>query len=270
MKITAEQTIPSKSIAETFSEAAKIYHDKAEIQQKVANGLISSLLPWKASLPEGPILEVGCGTGFLSELLIKEFNDREIVLTDLSEGMLQFCSSRLNQENLLSNNVSFQTLNVDEITDETEKYSLIISNFAAQWFSDTSIGLEKLSRQLKPGGMLLCTFPGNHSFNEWYTCCLELGLPFTANPLPDVEEVVIKLSINPLQIDYYENDLYQEFDHSLDFFRHLKEIGVSKSVTGKLLSGKQMRLLTNFWDEKESGQIKVKWHVVYLAAKKEG
>lgn len=270
MKIIAEKTNSSKSIAKTFSEAAERYHEKAEIQQKVANGLISSLMPWKNTLPGGPILEVGCGTGFLSEQLIKEFPDREIILSDAAEGMLEFCSSRLESENLLSDKISFEYLNVDNLTNEEEKYSLIISNFAPQWFSDTAIGLEKLSNQLKPGGLLLCTFPGNHTFREWYTNCLELGLPFTANPLPDVEEVVIKLSINPLQIDYYENDLFQEFEQSLDFFKHLKEIGVSKSISGKSLSVKQLRLLTDFWDKKESGSVKVKWHVVYVAAKKEG
>tara|TARA_R110002124_G_scaffold80533_10_gene213175 strand:+ start:16801 stop:17616 length:816 start_codon:yes stop_codon:yes gene_type:complete len=270
MKITVEQTIRSKSIAETFSEVAENYHQKAEIQLKVANGLISSLMPWKNTLQDGPILEIGCGTGFLSEQLIKEFPDRDILLTDISEGMLRFCENRLEKEGLLTNKISFDKLNVDELTDETEEYSLIISNFTPQWFSDTAIGLEKLSKQLKPNGLLLCTFPGNHTFSEWYTNCLELGLPFTANPLPDVEEVVIKLSMNPVQVDYYENDLYQEFEKSLDFFRHLKEIGVSISVTGKHLSPKQLKLLTNFWDKKESGSIKVKWHVVYLAAKKDG
>lgn len=270
MKTTVEQPLSSKNIADTFSAAAEAYHHAAEIQKKVAQGLISSLLPWKSTLPEGPILEVGCGTGFLSEELIKEFPDREILLTDISSGMLEFCESRLKSENLVSDLVSFSELDGDKQSNETEKYSLILSNFAPQWFSDTAMGLENLTKQLKPGGLLLCTFPGNHSFSEWYTCCLELGLPFTANPFPDVEEMVIKLSMNPVQVDYYENDLFQKFDHSLDFFKHLKEIGASKSKTGKSLSAKQLKLLTNFWDEKESGQISVKWHVVYLAAKKEG
>jgi len=270
MKITAERTKSSKSIANVFSESAERYHQNAEIQKKVADGLISSLLPWKNTLPDGPILEIGCGTGFLSEQLIKEFPDRDITISDAAEGMLKFCSSRLAEENRLSDNIRFEQINVDELKDETEKYSLIISNFAPQWFTDTAIGLEKLSKQLKPNGLLLCTFPGNHTFSEWYSNCLELGLPFTANPLPDVEEVIIKLSMNPLQIDYYENDLFQEFDHSIDFFRHLKEIGVSKSINNKALSAKQLKLLTKFWDDKDNNQVKVKWHVVYLAAKKEG
>ena len=269
MKITAEQTISSKSIAETFSEAAEQYHQKADIQQKVANGLISSLLPWKDTLPAGDILEVGCGTGFLSEQIIKEFPDRKKLITDVAPGMLSFCENQLAEKGLLNDSVTFKTLNVDEISDSEPKYSLIVSNFAAQWFKDTSIGLEKLSALLVPGGLLLCTFPGNHTFEEWYSNCLELGLPFTANAFPDVEEVVIKLSMNPVQVDYYENDLYQEFDDSMDFFKHLKEIGVRKSKTGKQLTAKQLKLLTKFWDKKVSNEVKVKWHVVYLAAKKD-
>lgn len=268
METKTKTLFNAKSIAEQFSKSAKNYHKQAEIQRKVAEGLIASLMPWKDTLPNGPILEVGCGTGFLSEKLIKEFPNQEIVLSDFSEGMLDFCEHRLRDEMELSDSVQFQQLDVNELKDTQEKYSLIVSNFAPQWFKDTSYGLSKLSELLVPDGLLLCTFPGNHSFSEWYTCCLELGLPFTANNLPDVEEVVVKLSMNPIQIDYYENDLFQEFDQSLDFFRHLKSIGVSKSTTGKRLNAKQLRLLTNFWDEKEEGSIKVKWHVVYLAAKK--
>jgi malonyl-CoA O-methyltransferase len=55
----------------------------------------------------------------------------------------------------------------------------------------------------------------------------------------------------------------------MDFFRHLKEIGVRKSKTGKQLTVRQLKLLTKFWDEKVSNEVKVKWHVVYLAAKKD-
>ena len=113
MKITAEQTISSKSIAETFSEAAEQYHQKAEIQQKVATGLISSLLPWKDTLPAGDILEVGCGTGFLSEQIIKEFPDRKKLITDVAPGMISFCENQLAEKGLLNDSVTFKTLNVD-------------------------------------------------------------------------------------------------------------------------------------------------------------
>ncbi|MEX0721313.1 MAG: methyltransferase domain-containing protein [Balneolaceae bacterium] len=255
--------------AETFGNAAEKYHQEAKIQKKVAEGLISSLLPWRQLLPPGPILEVGCGTGFLTRLLIEQFPDRKILITDASERMLSFCKESLKQEGLINDNLQFEMLDVNKAKVEAEKYAMVISNFAAQWFEDTSLGLGKLSEAIKPGGLLLCSFPGNHSFPQWYENCLELGLPHTANPLPDVEEVVVKLSMGPQQIDYYENDLFDEYNSSLDFFRHLKKIGASENILNKSLNAKQFKLLVNHWDDKSNGKIKVKWHIVYLAAQKD-
>ncbi|MGN8226498.1 methyltransferase domain-containing protein [Gracilimonas sp. BCB1] len=267
METTEEKDI--NRVARKFGNAAETYHQEAEIQRKVADGLISSLLPWRELLPSGPILEVGCGTGFLTRELIKHFPGKEFLITDASPEMVQFCKSELEKEGLLTDKVQFQVLDADEFDQTDEKFSMVISNFAPHWFKDTSVALENLSKSIRPGGLLLCSFPGNHSFEQWYQNCLELGLPHTANPLPDVEEVVVKLSMGPMQIDYYENDLYQEFASSMDFFRHLKRIGASESVKGSSLSKKQFRLLTDHWDKKSEHKVKIKWHVVYLAAKKD-
>ncbi|MTI88026.1 MAG: methyltransferase domain-containing protein [Balneolaceae bacterium] len=254
-----------------FGEAAQYYHQHADIQKQVANGLISSLNPWRDILPPGPILEVGCGTGFLTKQLVEMYPKRSIIVTDASEKMLQFCKSELQKSNCPLNNITFKVVEVNTgMTVESGQYAMVISNFVAQWFDDTAMGLERLGASIKKGGLLLCSFPGNQSFSQWYERCLELGLPFTANPLPDVEEVVIKLSTAPFQIDYYENDLQENFDSALAFFRHLKQMGASENVTGKSLNTKQFRLLLNHWDQQSKGKINIKWHIVYLAAKKDG
>lgn len=265
MRSIDQQVSNTSKIAENFSASVDYYYNHAVIQRKVADGLIASLKPWKDIIPAGPILEVGCGTGFISGQLLEEFPDREITISDISEQMLAFTSQRLNDKD----KVTFTVLDVNEFEEQDEQYALIISNFATQWFDDPAMGLDRLVKALKPGGLLLTAFPGNHSFTEWYECCLELGLPFTANALPDVEEIVVKLSLNPVQIDYYENDLFQDFDSSLEFFQHIKKIGAGTSSTGKSLTAKQLRLLTSFWDNKVDEKVKVKWHVVYLAVKKE-
>ncbi|WP_409028977.1 methyltransferase domain-containing protein [Gracilimonas sediminicola] len=267
MEITEENDI--SRIARSFGNAAEAYHQEAEIQKKVADGLISSLLPWRELLPSGPILEVGCGTGFLTRQLIEHFPDKEFLITDASPKMVEFCKSELEKEGLLSDKIQFQVLDADEFEEGDNTYAMVVSNFAPHWFKDTSVSLENLSKAIQPGGLLLCSFPGNHSFEQWYEHCLELGLPYTANPLPDVEEVVVKLSMGPIQIDYYENDLFQEFDSSIDFFRHLKRIGASVNVKGNALTSKQFRLLADHWDQKSNNKLKIKWHVVYLAAKKD-
>ncbi|RNC85492.1 MAG: methyltransferase [Balneola sp.] len=260
-----QQVIQTSQVRKNFSASVSYYHEHAVIQKKVAEGLIASIKPWKDIIPPGPVLEVGCGTGFVSEHIVNEFPNREIVISDLSADMVDFTSNKIGKRD----GVVFEVLDVNDFNIQEYKYALIVSNFAAQWFDDPATGLDRLTKSLKPGGLLITAFPGNHSFAEWYECCLELGLPFTANTLPDVEEVVVKLSLNPVQIDYYENDLYQEFESSLGFFQHLKKIGAHTSKTGKSLNTKQLRLLTSFWDKKKNGDVKVKWHVVYLAVKKE-
>jgi malonyl-CoA O-methyltransferase len=254
-----------------FGEVADVYHKEAEIPRKVAEGLISSLLPWRETIPDGPILEVGCGSGFLTELLINHFPEKEFIITDGSAQMLNYCERRLSQKGIIGdqNKIRFQLLDADDYTSGDTKYGLVISNFSAHWFKDISISLEEFSKDILPGGLLLCSVPGEHSFEQWYENCLELGLPHTANPLPNVEEVVIKLSTGPLQLDYYENDLYQEFNSSLDFFRHLKKIGSNIPFKNNRLDFKQFKLLTQHWDNKSTEILKVKWHIVYLAAKKE-
>jgi len=98
--------------------------------------------------------------------------------------------------------------------------------------------------------------------------CLETGLPFSANPLPDTEEVVIKLSMEDVQVDYYENSLHQKFKSSYDFFKHIKSIGASVSKTGKQLSVKAFKILNDHWNNKARGDVNIEWHIVYIAAKK--
>lgn len=254
----------SSTIAASFGKSAKKYHQKARIQKNVAEGLVASLAPWKEILPSGPILEVGCGTGFLTRQMIKAFPNHEFVITDASKEMVGFAKQQIGE----TSTRKFKTLNVDLLKEPVPMYSCIVSNFAAQWFSDTAIGLEKLAHMLLPGGLLLVAFPGNNSFKEWYQHCLALGIPYTANPLPDVEELVIKLSLGPFQIDYYENNLHQKFEQSIDFFKHIKEIGAGYSFSGKSLTAKQIKLLTNYWDKKVN-PISVNWHIVYLVVKKD-
>lgn len=253
------------AVTKSFSKASASYHSEASVQKKVAEGLIASLKPWKEIIPEGPVLEIGCGTGFLSELIAREFPDRELIISDASEKMLNQARAKLTGNTL----IKFKKFDAEVYDYEQGCYSLICSNFTAQWFKNTVDTLVNLIRALKPGGLLLMTFPGNKSFPEWWEHCLELGLPFTANTLPDTEELVIKLSLEPVQVDFYEDTITQNFKSSINFFRHLKKIGASVNTSGKSLTTKQLKLLIKHWDESTEGQITVSWHTVYLAVKKD-
>ncbi len=257
---------PSKEeIALSFGDAAEYYHRHARIQKEVAQRLIASLEPWRDIIPPGPVLEVGCGTGFVSGGLIDLYPNRQKIITDLSPEMVQFCKNRYGTGEKLE----YRVLDAEQIAREEPHYALTVSGFAAQWFKDPPLTLGRLLDATLPGGLLLASFPGNESFPRWREYCRELGLPFTGNPLPDTEEMVIKMSSESSQVDYYEDTVSQTFDSAADFFRHLKKIGAGTRHKGRMLTPSEIKLLVKHWDEQAGGQITVSYQVIFLAVKKD-
>lgn len=258
-------TTIKQEIQDHFGKAVLSYDKEADLQRQVADRLVASLEPWKAIIPEGPIIELGCGTGFVTEGLAKLYSDRQIEVTDLSENMVDYCRQKFSD----TSHLAFSQLDAEYPPYDTPHYALTVSGFTAQWFNDPALTLGRWLQATKPGGLLLISFPGNESFPRWKKYCRELGLPYTGNTLPDVEEVVIKMSLDSSQVDYYEDTVTETFDSALDFFRSLKDIGASAQKEGRALSASEMSLLIDHWDFQSNGPVKVDYHVVFLAVKKD-
>lgn len=264
------QTVPevntlNKQVAENFGRSVSDYHKQAEVQKEVADRLIASLEPWRDILPPGPILEVGCGTGFVTQGLVDLYPKREKIITDLSEQMVDFCKERFKS----AENISFHSLNAEELEADESTYAMTVCGFAAQWFKDPALTLGRMIEATQPGGLLLASFPGNESFPEWKKHCRDLGIPFTGNALPDTEEMVVKMSTGPVQVDYYEDTITQSFPSAADFFRHLKTIGAATHKSGRSLNASEMKMLINHWNSQGEGNITVSYHAVFLAVKRD-
>lgn len=254
-------------IRTNFDASTHSYENEADVQRSVAGRLAASLTPWKMTLPPGPILELGAGTGFFTRELQTLFPERSIEVTDLSEKMIRTCRRVIPE----SDHLAFRTLDAENWNPPECEYALISGNFVAQWFRDPAQTLDRYVDALKPGGLLLASFPAHESFPEWKELCQDLGLPFTRNALPNTEEMVIKLSTRGVQVDYYEDSHSIRFDRSIDFFRHLKKIGASTSTSGtdRKLTPKQFRLLTRQWDQRSTSVVQVTYHLVFLAVKRD-
>lgn len=255
----------NRKIAESFGRSVSDYHTQANVQKEIAGRLIASLEPWRDILPPGPILEVGCGTGFVTQGIVDLYPKREKIITDISDEMVSFCSERFGS----AENISFHRLDAEELETDEPKYAMTVCGFAAQWFKDPALTLGRMMEATRPGGLLLASFPGSESFPEWKKHCEELGIPFTGNALPDTEEMVIKMSTGPVQVDYYEDTVTETFPSAVHFFRHLKTIGAATHKEGRSLSLSEMKLLMDHWDSQSKGDITVSYHVVFLAVKRD-
>lgn len=150
----------SLKISQAFSGAAESYDQHSFVQNFVAQKLARKILDQKkASL--GTVLEVGCGTGILSEQLVSYAD--HYILSDFSFSLLQKAREKVRGDRVIP-------IVVDaEHPCFSASFNTIVLNLALHWFSDPKTALTHLAACLKPGGTLYLSTLGNNTFHEWRT-----------------------------------------------------------------------------------------------------
>ena len=174
-------------VVENFSRSASTYDCHAEEQRVGAATLAECAAECAGNLVEGPVLEIGCGTGFLSASLAALFPERRLELTDIAPAMVAHCRQKMAAE-VVHPDLCYRVLDGEQLVSEG-RYALICASFVVHWFADLCAGLHQLLAALKPGGRLLCSYPGAGSYAEWHRQCVRQGVPCSANALPDLASV---------------------------------------------------------------------------------
>jgi malonyl-CoA O-methyltransferase len=251
----------TRSISDSFSRAAHIYDEFAEVQCYSANVCGQRILEALPLLPPGPILEVGCGTGFLTQQLVYYAREREIIAADLSCEMLDACKLRMETEFGMLPNVSFEQVDVQNL-DGRRKFALIAASFSFQWFTDLPTTVEKLMSALLPGGIMVFCFPTRESFREWRTVCDKSGREFSGNPLPEVGDFKEYATTCGYDLKSYELDYVLRYDSPLDFFKSLRSTGAATRLRKNLRSDNQLVSVVRAW-ERDSQSASVTYRVLF-------
>lgn len=152
--------IDKQLLKKRFSRQADDYDQYAQVQKKMARHLMGMVMQWPP-FRTPRILEIGCGTGYLTELLLRHFPLSEIDAVDLAPGMVAKLQNRLGglpRVQCICGDIEEMTLH--------DSYDLIISNAAFQWFNDLENTLEKLKQSLRGDGQLLFSTFGERTFHE--------------------------------------------------------------------------------------------------------
>ncbi len=237
------------AVAAAFSAAAETYNRGADVQREVAEHLIARV----RNLPHNPrprILEIGCGTGFLSRALV-ELNPSELVLTDVSESMLNRCREGLGP----SPHTRFMIMDGERPT-LAPGFDLICSSLAFQWFDDLTTALPRLAALLNPGGYLAFATLGNDSFENWKQAFADINMPSGMRDYPTPEFLAAMLSPQA-QVD--DEHLTRCYSSAHAFLDELKLIGAHLPEDNhRPAPGPLRRVLREF----ESG-IAVTYHAIY-------
>lgn len=145
-----------QGIRRNFARRARSYDRHAEMQRLMAHGLMAAVEVSRARR----ILEIGCGTGYLTQLLRQANGEARLTALDLDAGLVAAARHRLGPE------AGVSWLVADGETPIRGEYDLIIANATLQWFTHPGDTLAAYYRNLVPGGVLAFSTLGPRTFQE--------------------------------------------------------------------------------------------------------
>ena len=160
-----------------FRKYTSKHENATSIYGKVSQKL-TSFLP---IMTAPKILEIGCGTGNLTQHLFNKYPDAIFDITDSSPKMLKECALKHKHPN-----ANFFMAEGEDIN-RHQQYDLIVSSMVFPWFETPLESLEKLSRQ---GNVYFSAF-GAKNFQEWKEVAKENKLDNKSLPIVDWQRFII-------------------------------------------------------------------------------
>jgi ubiquinone/menaquinone biosynthesis C-methylase UbiE len=177
---------------QTFRRYGQVFDGVAEEYDDVRPGypdeLVTAALQRGDLVPGSPVLEVGCGTGKLTELLAA----RGLVIDAVDPGpkMVDVARRRVGE----SDRVRFHVGRFEEVSLPLESFDAVFSASAFHWV-DPDVSWQKAAAHLRPQGLLaLLTHVGVSFYHELeldreFRSLLEKYAPEAAAALPPVRDL---------------------------------------------------------------------------------
>ena len=137
-------------IARTFAAAARDYDAHAVVQRHAAQQLaLRAQTQWPQLPAAARMLEIGCGTGNLSTLLLQTYPAAELLATDLAPAMVEACRQRLfapgPPTEPTPQRVRFAVADGEQL--DAHAADLVASSLVFQWFADPAAAMQRLAAQ---------------------------------------------------------------------------------------------------------------------------
>ncbi len=156
--------LDKKLIRQSFDAAAPHYDDVAVLQREVGQRLVNRLEVVKLS-PD-VILDVGAGTGYVSQALKNNYKGAKIISLDIAPGMLQVARSKDSWVRKWFGGHGYICGDAEYLPLADNSVDLIFSNLTLQWCGELERAFAEFRRVLKPEGLLMFSSFGPDTLKE--------------------------------------------------------------------------------------------------------
>lgn len=207
-------------VATRFSDAAHRYDAVAKIQAQAATEFDLWLASLALPMPDS-IAEIGCGTGFFTQLLHQRYANAALCVTDVAPHMLAVCEAKFAASPLLrfalfdGKNACF-----------THRPDWVLSTMCFQWFTPLKPVLE---RQFAQSRVLAFSILLDGSFSQWQAAHQRLGLACGLQPLMGFAEVLdVCHVVGARRVHAHHISLAEYHSDGLAFAASLRAIGADQ------------------------------------------
>ncbi len=265
--------INKTKVKKNFSRAAENYEKYTDLQKNMSVVLNKKIQ--QESKNYSGILDLGCGTGYLTEQLLDLNSGSAFDLVDISPEMIDFCKSKFSRHN----NIRYFVHDAESV-DTGASYDLIASNACFQWFKKTELSIQSILKSLKPCGILAFSSFGENTF-------LELHMSFK-EAYKELKEPYIRtqgqefLSINAWEkilknngTCSFEESIVKKYYKDVDDFLNTirltgaKNTGIKKASSISIRAFKKMKDFYQRTYMTNKG-IPATYHIIYGVLKKNG
>ncbi|MBM4143916.1 MAG: malonyl-ACP O-methyltransferase BioC [Lentisphaerae bacterium] len=152
-----------RTLARRFARGMATYDGAAVVQREMAERLVAELLSAPGAGRFDRVLELGCGTGLLTQRLLARCRPARLVLNDL----VMECEGTARRMRRQAPGVPVQFVHGDmETVAFPHPQDLIASSAVLQWAADSRALLTRMAGLLEPGGLLAIASFGPSNLRE--------------------------------------------------------------------------------------------------------